>query len=114
VSSLLLLLFKHLRLNHVLQFELGADYFVHSNGIVLALKYFNQNLDAFLLTADHVALGSELFHYLSSLRQFVSVDFKKKSFACSICFFIYFVFQVIRDLMNTMVNLQPHAFRDVT
>lgn len=69
VSSLLLLLFKHLRLNHVYQFEFAADRFVAANGIVLLLKYFNQNLDAFLIMADHTVPSSELFHFLASWRR---------------------------------------------
>lgn len=48
ISSLLLLLIKHLRLNHIYQFEHMADHFEKANGIILLLKFFNQNLEAYL------------------------------------------------------------------
>lgn len=48
VSATLLLLLKHLRLNHVYQFEFMSQHLVFANCIPLILKFFNQNIMAYV------------------------------------------------------------------
>ncbi|KJH42800.1 n1221-like protein [Dictyocaulus viviparus] len=43
-SSILLLLMKHLRLNHIYQFEFLCQHIVYGNGIPLMLKFLDQNM----------------------------------------------------------------------
>ncbi|THD25981.1 Striatin-interacting protein 2 [Fasciola hepatica] len=43
ISAILLLLLKHMKLNHVYQFEYVSQYLVIANCIPLILKFFNQN-----------------------------------------------------------------------
>uniref|UniRef100_A0A5S6Q783 Far11/STRP C-terminal domain-containing protein n=1 Tax=Trichuris muris TaxID=70415 RepID=A0A5S6Q783_TRIMR len=54
VSALLLLILKHLKVNHVYQFEQVCQQLVFANCIPLILKYFDQNV------ACYVQSGSEL------------------------------------------------------
>lgn len=48
VSAVLLLLLKHFKLNHVYQFEFLSQYLVFANCIPLILKFFNQNISAYV------------------------------------------------------------------
>lgn len=48
VSGILLLLLKHFKLNHVYQFEFLSQYLVFANCIPLILKFFNQNISAYV------------------------------------------------------------------
>ncbi|XP_045475787.1 striatin-interacting protein 1 [Harmonia axyridis] len=48
VSAILLLLLKHLKLNHVYQFEFMSQHLVFANCIPLVLKFFNQNIMAYV------------------------------------------------------------------
>ncbi|XP_065224067.1 striatin-interacting protein 1 homolog [Planococcus citri] len=48
VSGILLLLLKHFKLNHVYQFEFLSQYLVFANCIPLILKFFNQNIGAYV------------------------------------------------------------------
>ncbi|KAG5451805.1 Striatin-interacting protein 1 [Clonorchis sinensis] len=43
ISAILLLLLKHMKLNHIYQFEYVSQYLVYANCIPLILKFFNQN-----------------------------------------------------------------------
>ena len=44
ISAILLLLLKHLKVNHVYQFEYMSQHLVFANCIPLVLKFFNQNV----------------------------------------------------------------------
>lgn len=44
VSAILLLLLKHLKVNHIYQFEYICQNLVFSNCITVILKFFNHNI----------------------------------------------------------------------
>lgn len=48
VSAILLLLLKHYKVNHVYQFEFMSQHLVFANCIPLVLKFFNQNIMAYI------------------------------------------------------------------
>lgn len=48
ISSILLLLLKHFKLNHVYQFEFMSQHLVFANCIPLVLKFFNQNISMYI------------------------------------------------------------------
>lgn len=48
VSAILLLLLKHLKLNHIYQFEFMSQHLVFANCIPLVLKFLNQNIVAYI------------------------------------------------------------------
>lgn len=48
VSAILLLLLKHLKLNHIYQFEFMSQHLVFANCIPLVLKFLNQNILAYI------------------------------------------------------------------
>ncbi|XP_060516087.1 striatin-interacting protein 1 isoform X2 [Cylas formicarius] len=48
VSAILLLLLKHFKLNHIYQFEFMSQHLVFANCIPLVLKFFNQNILAYV------------------------------------------------------------------
>ena len=48
VAAVLLLLLKHFKLNHVYQFEFMSQHLVFANCIPLVLKFFNQNIMAYI------------------------------------------------------------------
>ncbi|XP_066598127.1 striatin-interacting protein 1 homolog [Prorops nasuta] len=48
VSAILLLLLKHFKLNHIYQFEFMSQHLVFANCIILVLKFFNQNIVAYI------------------------------------------------------------------
>ncbi|XP_059165512.1 striatin-interacting protein 1-like isoform X2 [Physella acuta] len=48
ISGLLLLLLKHLKLNHIYQFEFTSQHLVFANCIPLVLKFFNQDIVAYV------------------------------------------------------------------
>lgn len=48
VSAILLLLLKHLKLNHIYQFEFMSQHLVFANCIPLVLKFLNQNIIAYI------------------------------------------------------------------
>lgn len=48
VSGILLLLLKHFKINHVYQFEFMSQHLVFANCIPLVLKFFNQNITAYV------------------------------------------------------------------
>lgn len=48
VSGILLLLLKHFKINHVYQFEFMSQHLVFANCIPLVLKFFNQNIMAYV------------------------------------------------------------------
>ncbi|XP_033647185.1 striatin-interacting protein 1 homolog isoform X1 [Asterias rubens] len=54
ISALLLLLLKHFKLNHVYQFEFMSQHLVFANCIPLVLKYFNQNIMAYISTKNSI------------------------------------------------------------
>lgn len=56
VSASLLLLLKHLKLNHVYQFEFMSQHLVFANCIPLILKFFNQNIMAYVQAKNTIAL----------------------------------------------------------
>ncbi|CAH0390656.1 unnamed protein product [Bemisia tabaci] len=53
ISAILLLLLKHFKINHVYQFEFMSQHIVFANCIPLILKFFNQNICAYV-GAKHV------------------------------------------------------------
>ncbi|XP_015429050.1 PREDICTED: striatin-interacting protein 1 [Dufourea novaeangliae] len=53
VSAILLLLLKHLKLNHIYQYEFMSQHLVFANCIPLVLKFLNQNIIAYI-EAKHV------------------------------------------------------------
>jgi len=56
ISGLLLLLLKHLKLNHVYQFEFVSQHLVFANCIPLVLKFFNQNIHAYVTAKNSIAV----------------------------------------------------------
>eukprot|EP00800_Vazella_pourtalesii_P011724 TRINITY_DN2826_c2_g2_i1.p1 TRINITY_DN2826_c2_g2~~TRINITY_DN2826_c2_g2_i1.p1 ORF type:complete len:829 (+),score=70.36 TRINITY_DN2826_c2_g2_i1:71-2557(+) len=55
VSSILFLLLKHFKLNHVYQFEFVCHHLVFANCIPLILKFFNQNLLQFIFSKSLIS-----------------------------------------------------------
>ena len=55
VSSILFLLLKHFKLNHVYQFEFVCHHLVFANCIPLILKFFNQNLLQFIYSKSFIS-----------------------------------------------------------
>lgn len=56
VSAVLLLLLKHFKVNHVYQFEFMSQHLVFANCIPLVLKFFNQNILAYIASKNNIAL----------------------------------------------------------
>ncbi|KAK7072993.1 Striatin-interacting protein 2 [Halocaridina rubra] len=56
VSATLLLLLKHFRINHIYQFEFMSQHLVFANCIPLILKFFNQNIMAYVQAKNTIAL----------------------------------------------------------
>ncbi|XP_039264132.2 striatin-interacting protein 1 homolog [Styela clava] len=52
ISAILLLLLKHFKLNHVYQYEYMSQHLVFANCIPLVLKFFNQNIVAYVTTKN--------------------------------------------------------------
>ena len=52
VSGVLLLLLKHFKVNHVYQFEFMSQHLVFANCIPLVLKFFNQNIMAYIASKN--------------------------------------------------------------
>ena len=48
ISAILLLLLKHLKVNHIYQFEYVGQHLVFANCIPLILKFFNQNVSQYV------------------------------------------------------------------
>ncbi|KAK8778680.1 hypothetical protein V5799_019981 [Amblyomma americanum] len=48
ISAVLLLLLKHFKINHVLQFEYMGQQLMFANCIPLVLKFFNQNINSYI------------------------------------------------------------------
>ncbi len=69
VAAILLLLLKHLKLNHVYQFEFMSQHLVFANCIPLVLKFFNQNIMAYIGAKNkytEISQMSNLFRFLFS------------------------------------------------
>ncbi|XP_046462385.1 striatin-interacting protein 1 homolog isoform X3 [Daphnia pulex] len=56
VAAILLLLLKHLKMNHVYQFEFMSQHLVFANCIPLVLKFFNQNIMAYIGAKNNIAI----------------------------------------------------------
>ncbi|XKL66772.1 hypothetical protein PGB90_010192 [Kerria lacca] len=56
VSAILLLLLKHFKLNHIYQFEFLSQYLVFANCIPLILKFFNQNINAYVSAKNAIPI----------------------------------------------------------
>jgi len=56
VSGILLLLLKHFKINHIYQFEFMSQHLVFANCIPLVLKFFNQNILAYIQSKNNIAL----------------------------------------------------------
>jgi len=56
VSAILLLLLKHFRINHIYQFEFMSQHLVFANCIPLVLKFFNQNILAYIGSKNNISL----------------------------------------------------------
>uniref|UniRef100_T1JAT6 Far11/STRP N-terminal domain-containing protein n=1 Tax=Strigamia maritima TaxID=126957 RepID=T1JAT6_STRMM len=56
VSGILLLLLKHFKLNHIYQFEFVSQHLVFANCIPLVLKFFNQNIMAYIQAKNTIAI----------------------------------------------------------
>lgn len=54
ISALILLLLKHLKVNHIYQFEFVSQHLVFSNCIPLILKFFNQNISAYVAAKNTI------------------------------------------------------------
>lgn len=48
ISSIIVLLLKHTKINHIYQFEFISQHLVFANCIPLVLKFFNQNITAYI------------------------------------------------------------------
>lgn len=55
-SAILLLLLKHFKMNHIYQFEFMSQHLVFANCIPLVLKFFNQNIMAYIGSKNNIAL----------------------------------------------------------
>lgn len=56
ISAILLLLLKHLKINHVLQFEYMGQQLMFANCIPLVLKFFNQNINSYIAAKNTVSV----------------------------------------------------------
>uniref|UniRef100_A0AAZ3QCQ0 Striatin interacting protein 2 n=1 Tax=Oncorhynchus tshawytscha TaxID=74940 RepID=A0AAZ3QCQ0_ONCTS len=56
ISALLLLLLKHLKLNHIYQFEIVSQHLVFANCIPLILKFFNQNILSYISAKNSICV----------------------------------------------------------
>ncbi|NWX93218.1 STRP2 protein, partial [Nothoprocta pentlandii] len=56
ISAVLLLLLKHLKLNHIYQFEYVSQHLVFANCIPLILKFFNQNIMAYITAKNSISV----------------------------------------------------------
>lgn len=56
VAGILLLLLKHFKLNHIYQFEFMSQHLVFANCIPLVLKFFNQNITAYVGSKNAIPL----------------------------------------------------------
>uniref|UniRef100_A0A4W5P582 Striatin interacting protein 2 n=1 Tax=Hucho hucho TaxID=62062 RepID=A0A4W5P582_9TELE len=56
ISALLLLLLKHLKLNHIYQFEIVSQHLVFANCIPLILKFFNQNIISYISAKNSICV----------------------------------------------------------
>ena len=56
VSSILLLLLKHYKINHIYQFEYISQQLMFANCIPLVLKFFNQNISAYITAKNTISL----------------------------------------------------------
>ncbi len=52
-SAILLLLLKHLKVNHMYQFEYMGQHLVFANCIPLILKFFNQNVSQYVAARNN-------------------------------------------------------------
>ncbi|ODN03424.1 Striatin-interacting protein 1 [Orchesella cincta] len=57
ISAIILLLLKHTKINHVYQFEFISQHLVFANCIPLVLKFFNQNITAYITAKNTIALA---------------------------------------------------------
>lgn len=53
ISATLLLLLKHLKVNHIYQFEYMGQHLVFANCIPLVLKFFNQNVSQYVAARNN-------------------------------------------------------------
>ncbi|NXK90767.1 STRP2 protein, partial [Formicarius rufipectus] len=56
ISASLLLLLKHLKLNHIYQFEYVSQHLVFANCIPLILKFFNQNIMSYITAKNSISV----------------------------------------------------------
>ncbi|XP_069764989.1 striatin-interacting protein 1 homolog isoform X2 [Narcine bancroftii] len=56
ISALMLLLLKHLKLNHIYQFEYVSQHLVFANCIPLILKFFNQNIMSYITAKNSISV----------------------------------------------------------
>ncbi|XP_078410808.1 striatin-interacting protein 1-like isoform X2 [Cetorhinus maximus] len=56
ISALMLLLLKHLKLNHVYQFEYVSQHLVFANCIPLILKFFNQSIMSYVTAKNSICV----------------------------------------------------------
>jgi len=56
ISALILLLLKHFKVNHIYQFEFVSQHLVFANCIPLVLKFFNQNIAAYVSAKNSVPI----------------------------------------------------------
>ncbi|XP_046994874.1 striatin-interacting protein 1 [Schistocerca americana] len=56
VSAVLLLLLKHFKINHIYQFEFMSQHLVFANCIPLVLKFFNQNIIAYVSARNSIPI----------------------------------------------------------
>ncbi|UYV76194.1 STRIP2 [Cordylochernes scorpioides] len=68
VSSILLLLLKHLKLNHIYQFEYTSQQLMFANCIPLVLKFFNQNITNYEIGDQQGYCWRNLFSCINLLR----------------------------------------------
>ena len=56
VSAILLLLLRHYKLNHIYQFEYISQQLMFANCIPLVLKFFNQNISAYITAKNTISV----------------------------------------------------------
>ncbi|ETN85180.1 LAO/AO transport system ATPase [Necator americanus] len=121
-SSILLLLMKHLRLNHIYQFEYLCQHIVYGNGIPLLLKFLDQNMTRVL---NKLVKGKQ--SRVMMLMVFKSAPILKRSLKIRLGLFQFFVLKALKmqsrylgrqwrksnmDIMSAIYNKVRHRMTD--
>lgn len=76
ISGILLLMLKHLKINHVYQFEYMSQQLMFANCIPLVLKFFNQNIMSYVGAKNRYGFFS-FKYFLFDINLNNSLQFRK-------------------------------------